>query len=95
MPYIKEEDKEKFEKHFGFGIDPLPEIGAICENPGDLNYVFTRIIHAYIKEKGLRYQNINDVMGALDGASKEFYRRVAAPYEDKKIAENGDVMEID
>jgi hypothetical protein len=34
---------------------------------------------------------VNDVVGALDGAKAEFQRRVVAPYEDKKIRENGDV----
>ena len=30
-------------------------------------------------------------MGALECAKLELYRRVAAPYEDVKIMENGDV----
>lgn len=59
--------------------------------PGELNYVVTLSIKNYMENKGLSYQTINDIIGALDGASKEFYRRVAAPYEDKKIEENGDV----
>jgi hypothetical protein len=37
------------------------------------------------------YQAINDCLGALEGAKLELYRRVAAPYEDRKIQENGDV----
>lgn len=85
MPYIKQEDKDKWCQ------DDLNEVIGQIENCGELNYIFTIIAHSYIKRKGLRYQNINDVLGALDGASKEFYRRVAAPYEDKKIEENGDV----
>lgn len=32
-----------------------------------------------------------EIGGAIECAKLEFYRRVAAPYEDKKIAENGDV----
>jgi len=39
----------------------------------------------------LRYQNINDLLGALEGAKLELYRRVAAPYEDEKVESNGDV----
>jgi len=34
---------------------------------------------------------INAIIGALECAKLELYRRVAAPYEDDKIAENGDV----
>lgn len=30
-------------------------------------------------------------MGAVEGAKTEFYRRIAVPYEEKKIRENGDV----
>lgn len=59
--------------------------------PGELNYLFTRFILEYIEHKGLSYQTINDVLGALDGCSKEFYRRIAVPYEDRKIQVNGDV----
>lgn len=58
---------------------------------GELNFFITRAVDDYVREHGLSYQTINDVLGALDGAGREFYRRVAAPYEDTKIAANGDV----
>ena len=45
----------------------------------------------YIKRLGLNYQNINDIVGALDGAKAEFQRRVVVDYEKAKIEENGDV----
>lgn len=66
----------------------------------------------YIRENGLSYQRINDVLGAYAGAALEllrrtrnygiearllrevaerFYSDVAAPYEDTKIAANGDL----
>jgi hypothetical protein len=45
----------------------------------------------YVSDHDLSYRTINDVLGALEGAKLEFYRRVAAPYEDQKIQENGDV----
>jgi len=41
--------------------------------------------------QGPSYQTINDIIGALEGAKMEFYRRVVVPYEDKKIKDNGDV----
>ena len=37
------------------------------------------------------YQAINDIIGALESAKLEFYRRPVAIYEDKKIIENGDI----
>jgi hypothetical protein len=30
--------------------------------------------------------------GVIENVKTEFYRRVAVPYEDKKIADNGDVF---
>ena len=48
-------------------------------------------VRAFCAQKGLNYQTCNDVMGALEGAKAEFYRRVVGPYEDQKIEENGDV----
>jgi hypothetical protein len=78
VPYIKKADKLNADV-----IGPA--------TPGELNYTFTREIKEYIGTKGLRYQTINDIIGALEGAKMEFYRRVVAPYEDQKIQENGDV----
>lgn len=79
MPYIRE-----FRKRLLEGLDRP-------DTPGELNYQLTMLIKEYIELKGLRYQTINDILGALDGARAEFYRRVVAPYEDQKIEENGDV----
>jgi hypothetical protein len=37
------------------------------------------------------YAEINEVVGVLECCKLELYRRLAAPYEDTKIKENGDV----
>lgn len=91
MPYIEQKDREKLEnlEHYA---SSLGDIGLKCETAGDLNYVFTVIVQAYLKSKGGRYQQINDIIGALEGCKLEFYRRIAAPYEDLKIQQNGDVI---
>lgn len=78
MPYITKENRWSY-------------IGQAPNNPGELNFILTQIINNYLKARGLKYQTINDIMGALEGAKLEFYRRIAAPYEDTKIKENGDV----
>lgn len=94
MPYIKEEDRNRI---ITTSLDPQSyqrKIGIRAdnvENCGELNYAITVLVQTYLKNKGLRYQNINDVIGALEGAKMELYRKVAVPYEDKKIVENGDV----
>lgn len=82
MPYIKKEARAQLD---GNGT-PL--------NAGELNYVITATLIKFVEDTGLCYQTINDVVGALEGAKMEFYRRVAAPYEDAKILENGDVYKF-
>lgn len=62
--------------------------------PGELNYALTQVIVQYMEDNGLAYSTINDVVGALEGAKLEFYRRIAVPYEDKKIEQNGDVYNV-
>lgn len=49
------------------------------------------LLKRYWINSNRRYQDINDIMGAIEGAKLEFYRRIAAPYENEKITENGDV----
>lgn len=61
------------------------------ETAGGLNFQITKTIKEYIEHRGLSYHTINDVLGALEGAKLEFYRRIAVPYEEGKLKENGDV----
>ena len=61
------------------------------ETPGELNYMISKICQEYLMSHNLKYQTINDIVGALEGAKLEFYRRMAAPYENDKIEQNGDV----
>lgn len=76
MPYIPKKDRD----------DCFPARSA-----GELNFCFTNDITTYVEKHGLSYQTINDIIGALEGAKLEFYRRVVVPYEDKKCQENSDV----
>jgi hypothetical protein len=70
----------------------LEQNGA-AESAGELNFRICSLINSYLLYKGLDYQNINDVVGALDGAKSEFQRRVVVPYENSKIVSNGDVFD--
>jgi hypothetical protein len=81
MPYIPDLDRA----NINFGGTP--------KTAGELNYSFTQKIISYLCAKGLNYQAINDVIGALEGAKLEFYRRIVAPYENQKIISNGDVYQ--
>jgi hypothetical protein len=83
MPYIHPDDR--------------PDYNDILESlsfggPGELNYVFTKTIQKYFEGFArIGYAEMNEVIGALECCKLELYRRMVVPYEDKKIAENGDV----
>lgn len=70
----------------------LKEVNNITPlNAGELQYAIAVMIKNMMATKEFRYQDYNDIIGALAGAQMEFYRRHVAPYEDTKINQNGDV----
>lgn len=83
MPYIKEVDR--------LALIVPQQLGSLL--PGELNYLITGQCMEYWRTSEKNYRVINDILGALEGAKLEFYRRVAVPYEERKRAENGDVYE--
>ncbi len=83
MPYINPEDR----------LHILADEKSI-NTPGELNYFISTLINWYINEKGKNYATLNEVIGVLECAKLELYRRIAAPYEDSKIQQNGDVYTI-
>ena len=87
MPYIKPENREKYKAVLGELIGILQSL-PVEEVDGELNYVVTRLLKEVYP---LRYFHINKAIGVLECIKQEFYRRVAAPYEDVKIKESGDV----
>jgi len=90
MPYIKKEDRKKFDVYLE-GKSPS-EYGELCDHAGDLNFLMTRVCLGYVKRHGMRYQTFNDIVGVLTCMVHEFYRRLIGYYEDMKIIENGDVL---
>ena len=78
MPYIHEVARKSLES------DPPMY-------PGELNYIITSVLDQYIQVTGLSYATLNEIIGVLECAKMELYRRIAAPYEDKKLSENGEV----
>lgn len=79
MPYISEEARLRL------------GAGRIATSPGELNYIITLELLDYLDRHHETYKTINDIIGVLECAKQEFYRRIAVLYEDKKIKENGDV----
>lgn len=61
------------------------------ENAGELNYIITKFCKVMLRSKGESYATYNELIGALECAKLELYRRKTALYEDKKAIENGDV----
>lgn len=56
---------------------------------GNLNYTITRLLRLVYGEGN--YQSVNDAIGLLECIKLEHYRTVAAPYEEQKKFDNGDV----
>jgi hypothetical protein len=67
----------------------------LAYHPGTLNYIITRLCDYWTKDIDgeSNYERYNAVIGVLECAKQELYRRQIAPYEDKKCEENGDVYQ--
>lgn len=89
MPYIKKEYRNEIYEAVDF-TDPTA-FGDAAHNAGELNYIITSILLEYIYKKGELYSIYNEVIGVLECAKLELYRRHIASYEDEKIKENGDL----
>ena len=87
LPYIKTGNRNKYEKIVNSLVKILKTLPPE-EIDGELNYVVTKILKEIYP---LRYFHINKAVGVLECIKLEYYRRVAAPYEDLKIEEAGDV----
>lgn len=82
MPYITEKDRSDIDCY----VDILSP-----STPEQLNYAITRMVNNYfIDFGGVSYLRYNEVIGVLECAKMELYRRIAAPHEDQKIESNGD-----
>lgn len=85
MPYVDQDARKNL------------NVGAVPTKAGELNYVVTKACLRYLRNferpgRKLSYQDFNDVIGALECAKLEIYRRMVSPYEDGKKTENGDVF---
>lgn len=78
MPYIKEADRTEL-------------LSRAPQTAGELNFAITTAVIAYVEQHGTNYAVLNEAVGVLECAKLELYRRMISAYEDKKIAENGDV----
>jgi hypothetical protein len=84
MPYIKRVFRNPMDPH-------IEALAKLAQTPGDLNYIISRLASLTLHYEGKSYNVLNALVGAMECAKLEMYRRVTAPYEDLKIVENGDV----
>ena len=89
MPYIPDDQR-----------DELDDVKRLPRTPGELGYLIAAEISSYLSGKrldkgsALRFSDYNEVLGVLESAKLEYYRRVIAPYEDGKLKVNGDVFYV-
>lgn len=93
MPYIKKDSRGILETNCNT-TQFLEGVLQSNTTVGDINYLVTSLCNIYLVSKGVSYSAINDLIGVLECAKLELYRRVASPYENKKLKENGDVYSV-
>jgi hypothetical protein len=94
MPYITQQKRAT--------LDPI--IDTLCQElvnhaiddpnnntEGNLNYTITRMLKLLYGNSTVSYRDVNDIVGVLECIKLEYYRKMAAPYEDVKELENGPV----
>jgi len=92
MPYLTDDARAKIDDHINDIIDVL--INTDVSVPGGLNYAICRVADGVIAAKGESYSQYNTLLGSLEAAKLEIYRRMVAPYEDAKSYQNGEVFTI-
>ena len=97
MPYIKQDKREVLDASIELLHRALVDLEL--DDPknnmeGNLNYTITRLIKLVYGDVTASYRDVNDVVGVLECIKLEYYRKLAAPYEDVKESENGRVEGI-
>lgn len=81
MPYIKDKRERGILNRIVYNYFKLFKM------TGRLNYFLFKLA----KETCDNYKDFQNLLGELEAAKLEIYRRQIAPYEEHKIVENGDV----
>ena len=92
MPYISQEKRELLQ-HSLASLAAGIIVADQKDQAGVLNYCISALLNEVLKTNGISYRNVNELIGVLECAKLELYRRVASPYEDLKIQSNGDVFQ--
>lgn len=87
MPYITKDDREKYNIHIRTLNNEIDRLNPY-DISGHLNYIITKLL---INTNPKKYYEYNTLIGVLESAKLELYRRKIAPYENLKCELNGDV----
>ena len=96
MPYIFKAERKRYDKQIKklveLLVDKFPGENGRDYSEGDLNYIISSIVWKLFA-KAPSYRQANKLVGVLECAKLEFYRRKVAIHEDHKIAcpANGDL----
>lgn len=82
MPYVREGRRDWLDEV----VECMEKKGL--EMDGDLNYILFKYAKHHVPRS---YNNLKDFIAELNECVAEVRRRLLAPYEDRKIEENGDV----
>ena len=101
MPYLRQETRNELDPAIDCLLTAILEHisgaetddNAMAEAGGLLNYCFNMLACGVLTcaAEQTRYAHLERLMGTFESAKLEFYRKMAAPYEDKKAEENGEV----
>jgi hypothetical protein len=87
MPYIENEKRLE--------LNPIIETLAEKINTiSTLNYALTNLCLKFLNRSVLSYTALNEIIGVLESAKLEFYRKTVADYENEKCDLNGEVYNI-
>ena len=91
MPYVEMELRDKLASPISTLAESIvEEYPWWADAAGALNYAITCLCLQVMPDQP-HYGDLATVVGILETAKLEFYRKLAAPYEDKKCAKNGEV----
>jgi hypothetical protein len=86
MPYIKQEDRAKYDKI----TDAIWDTDI--ETKGDLEYLIFNLMQRYMLHREKRYSILHDCTYAAQHCADEFRRRFLDKREDSAREENGDII---
>jgi hypothetical protein len=88
MPYIERSRRPPLDE----ALEPVLKKVALGRTKGEMVYIFYRLALAWIRQQGQSFDSIDAAKAMLAATRDEIHDRYMRRHEDKKIAENGDVL---